>query len=337
MMSDFQSQINMMSARIGANKMWVQAAGGNISWKDRGILWIKGSGKWLSAARIEPIFCSVDLNKLKEQIKRKDFSTVAESIDNKNLRPSIETILHAIMPHKIVAHVHSLQALSVLVRKNISKDLQIALNSIANAVTVEYRKPGEELATAVYNAMIDSPSANVILLKNHGIVIGAETIPEVYSLLKSVEDIFSKFSRVYQYSETFERYCFPVNNFYELHSSALVNSLACDPTLLSFVEKNWAICPDHVVFLGPFPIILNADDQISEILSLDHAPEILFLPKKGVMVKKGISLAKLQQLEAYAEVVIRNIDIGNVRCLSSGEVDELINWDAEKYRQSIQK
>ena len=43
-------------AHIGADPLLVQGAGGNVSWKEDGTLWIKASGKWLAGApaRREP-------------------------------------------------------------------------------------------------------------------------------------------------------------------------------------------------------------------------------------------------------------------------------------------
>ena len=37
-------------ARIGADPLLVQGAGGNASWKEAGTLWIKASGTWLADA-----------------------------------------------------------------------------------------------------------------------------------------------------------------------------------------------------------------------------------------------------------------------------------------------
>jgi len=42
--------------RIGKDRLLVQGAGGNVSWKDGNTLWIKASGKWLAHAETEEIF-----------------------------------------------------------------------------------------------------------------------------------------------------------------------------------------------------------------------------------------------------------------------------------------
>ena len=53
-------QLRSLSARAGADPLLVQAAGGNTSLKDNGIMWIKASGTWLKDAETRDIFVAVD-------------------------------------------------------------------------------------------------------------------------------------------------------------------------------------------------------------------------------------------------------------------------------------
>ena len=52
--------------RIGSNPLLVQGAGGNISWKEGDVLWIKASGMWLIDAIKENIFVSVSLKNIQQ-------------------------------------------------------------------------------------------------------------------------------------------------------------------------------------------------------------------------------------------------------------------------------
>ena len=47
-------------ARIGRDRLLVQGAGGNVSYKSNGALWIKASGTWLADAASQEIFVPVD-------------------------------------------------------------------------------------------------------------------------------------------------------------------------------------------------------------------------------------------------------------------------------------
>ena len=92
---------------IGSNPMLVQGAGGNISWKDGDTLWVKASGMWMVDAEKKDIFVPVDLKKIKKEIAKTNYSVDIQTLALSELRPSIETILHGLMPHKIVLHVHA--------------------------------------------------------------------------------------------------------------------------------------------------------------------------------------------------------------------------------------
>ena len=51
-----QLAIKAFCKKIGSNSLLVQGAGGNISWKEDDVLWIKASGMWLIDAVKENIF-----------------------------------------------------------------------------------------------------------------------------------------------------------------------------------------------------------------------------------------------------------------------------------------
>ena len=96
---------------IGADPMLVQGAGGNVSWKDGETLWVKASGTWLADAARKEIFVPVDLTHLQRVIAAGDFNVSPMVFGGSNLRPSIETLLHVLMPHKVVVHFHAVEVL----------------------------------------------------------------------------------------------------------------------------------------------------------------------------------------------------------------------------------
>ena len=106
------------SARIGADTLLVQAAGGNSSFKHGGVLWIKASGRWLARARDEPMFVPLDLAVLREGMARDEADAASRAVlpadGAQGLRPSIETSLHALLPHRVVMHAHCVAALAWL-------------------------------------------------------------------------------------------------------------------------------------------------------------------------------------------------------------------------------
>ena len=184
--------ISQMCADLGKDPLLVQGAGGNVSWKEQEALWIKGSGTWLAHANDADIFVPVNLKHLQVALAKQDFDVKPQIIGEHTLRPSIETVLHALMPHQVVAHLHAINALSYLVNQDCIQSIQhICQQTSIDAAFVGYYKPGPELAQAIYEALQNAPEANVIFLQNHGIVLGANTIEGIYSLLEKINLAFA--------------------------------------------------------------------------------------------------------------------------------------------------
>ena len=178
-MADLKSSVIQFCADIGGDPLLVQGAGGNVSWKDGETLWVKASGTWLSDAATDNIFVPVDLNDLQKAIDIGNFSVTPTLISDSDLKPSIETLLHALMPHPVVVHLHAIEILAYLVRRNCEEELASLLGNKVPSVIVDYFKPGAELAAAIKNTLNDNRDAKVIFLKNHGVVIGGANINEI--------------------------------------------------------------------------------------------------------------------------------------------------------------
>ncbi len=101
-MSDALKALAEVSARIGAERLLVQGPGGNTSIKLGDELWVKGSGVWLAEASQRQIFTCVSLQQVRRRLaagEAEDLSDTALPKADPGLRPSIETCLHALMPH----------------------------------------------------------------------------------------------------------------------------------------------------------------------------------------------------------------------------------------------
>ena len=170
-----------LSARLGADPLLVQAAGGNTSVKRDGVLWIKASGKLLREAANENIFVPVDLAGVREGIERDEADpTTGRVLGDTPLRPSIETTLHALLPQRVVLHLHSVNALASEVREDGQAQVARRLEGLPWA-WVDYRRPGLPLTRAVRSAA--GAATSVLALANHGIVVGADARPAPRPLL----------------------------------------------------------------------------------------------------------------------------------------------------------
>ena len=65
-------QVRELTARIGSDRSLTQASTGNSSAKFDGVLWIKRSGCWMSAAMRDDIFIRLNLDEVRECLRRAD-------------------------------------------------------------------------------------------------------------------------------------------------------------------------------------------------------------------------------------------------------------------------
>lgn len=330
-----EKQVKAFCAEIGADPLLVQGAGGNVSWKDGDILWIKASGMWLAEAQSKEIFVPLDLALLQNAVVKKDFDVKPAVIIKSELRPSIETLLHALMPHRVVVHLHAVEILMYLVQINAKEQIQRIIGGALNWVYVEYFKPGDDLARALSEQLSNNPNAEVVFLANHGIVIGGETIENVNLILnnllskveiKKIKAVSKKISPLHD------------KQFLKLGYIAVadedVRSLGREKFTLSRLRSDWALYPDHVVFLGAKADILEANFtelQLAEVVA--NNPPFIFSVEDGVYESIDVTSAQKAQLRCYYDVITRQ-ELTTVLCtLSNQQVSELLNWEAEKYRK----
>jgi rhamnose utilization protein RhaD (predicted bifunctional aldolase and dehydrogenase) len=337
-MSPAHRLISKFCVELGSNPLLVQGAGGNVSWKEDDILWIKGSGTWLANAEQENIFVPVDLIYLKDILVKRGYDIKPQTIGEQAFRPSIETILHAIMPQKIVAHLHMINALSHLVQQTCDSYIQdLFEKSSINPVIIKYHKPGPELANAMASTLKSNPSANVVLLRNHGIVVGGESTEKIKLAIDEINYIFtaSNYKEITPPFTNRQVKFKPCDPYIHLADS-LVQQLALNPSLFKRLEFDWALFPDHVVFLGPKAFIFKSwENFFAQKYTPINFPELLFIENIGVFVKPDFNMAKIAQLRCYYDVISRVAPETELSPLSQVEVDALLNWDEEKLRQKM--
>ena len=326
--------ISQMCADLGKDPLLVQGAGGNVSWKEQEALWIKGSGTWLANANDEDIFVPVNLKHLQDALAKKDFDVKPQTIGEHKLRPSIETILHALMPHQVVVHLHAINALSHLVTQDCQKSVEkICHQSSINAAFVGYHKPGPELAQAIYEALQNAPEANVIFLKNHGVVLGANSIEGIYSLLEKINLAFAPKAVFMAASSSLSTPTSPVANYLPFADKE-VQALAFESHLFKRLAQDWVLFPDHAVFLGPKANTYSSWEDFENYPSGEE-PELIFIENAGVFVRPDFNKAKTAQLRCYFDVISRLSSDARLEPLSESAVHALLNWDAEKLRQQM--
>ncbi|GAB4139332.1 MAG: bifunctional aldolase/short-chain dehydrogenase [Planctomycetota bacterium] len=194
------------SRLIGREPGLVLHGGGNTSVKVRGVdllgreidvLHVKGSG-W-DLADIEPDgLPALRLDPLRELQALEDLSDRAmvaalrsAMLDPSGPAPSVETLLHAFLPHAFVDHTHA-DAIAALTDQPDGEAL--ARQALGGRVAVlPWIMPGFPLAKAVADAFARDPSVEGIVLQKHGLFTFGRSARESYERMISLVDRAERF------------------------------------------------------------------------------------------------------------------------------------------------
>ncbi len=179
---------------LGSDPRMVLHGGGNTSVKttvkdqlgeDVDVICIKGSG-WdmgviepagLPAVRLEPLRKLRKLDKLSDE-DMVNFQRI-NLLDSTSPNPSVETLLHAFLPHKFIDHVHSTAVLALTDQPDNKALVQEVYGD--RVAYVPYTIPGFALAKAVAEVFDKHPKAEGLILLQHGIFTMGDTAEQAYS------------------------------------------------------------------------------------------------------------------------------------------------------------
>jgi len=181
------------SRLLGSDERLVLHGGGNTSIKDQikdvfgekiNALFIKGSGHNLgtigedgfSPMRLDALLKLKKINALSD----KQMLNYARTnlLDYTAPDPSVEWLLHAFLPHKVVDHTHADAVLTLTNRPDSESTIsELYGNKIA---VVPYIMPGFSLAKTTFDIFTKNPDIEGMVLLRHGIFTFGDTIKESY-------------------------------------------------------------------------------------------------------------------------------------------------------------
>lgn len=303
-----------LSAACGKDPLRVQGPGGNTSMKVGDSLWIKASGTELADAQDKPIFVEVDRAIALSEAKGAGDGTCRAAIldPEVDLRPSIETTFHALIPWPVVVHTHSI---ATIVHAIGDQGLKVAGEKLAGLpfVVVPYRKPGLPLTQAILEVL--SPTVQIYVLRNHGLIVAGEMVADVAALMAEVERRLHMPVLV----ETQPIQNAPPEGF--TWSSG--NALAQDARLEQLAASG-SYYPDHVVFLG----------SALPTRPTEGAPAFIS-SGVGVAIREDATSAQHAMVGCLNDVLCRLPQAWEPNAIGAEAEAELLDWDAEKYRQAL--
>lgn len=302
--SNVRESLSFICKYYGVRPDLVQAGGGNISIKNGNELLIKSSGCTLFDVEPDKNISVVDLSKIRSFndssnrtcSSEKDF---LESSIVSGSQPSLETFFHA-KTLKYTVHLHPvlvIQALDLYKKKLVDK-------YESTAEFVNYYRPGLELSDHI------TGDKKIIFLDNHGLIVHSDDLSEVFNI---IDEIITFCEKITGYRLICGKISYIQNYLYEK-----INEI-CYVILTDAPMDNLRKTPDCVIYSGGALRYMSDECEDRPIcISYDGYN---FIASKSFLRCKQI------------EEVLRANAIVTKASLSISDVNSLLGWDSEKYRQ----
>ena len=194
------------SRLLGSVPRLVMHGGGNTSVKTQlpdlfgepvEVLCVKGSGRDLAviepdghpAVRLGPLARLRTLAALSDE----DMVNVQRQnlLDTNAPNPSVETLLHAYLPHKFIDHTHAVTSTAIASLPDAEEVCQRIFGG--RVAFVPYIMPGFQLAKAAAAVFDRDPAVEGLILAKHGIFTMAETAREAYELMIEMVTLMERY------------------------------------------------------------------------------------------------------------------------------------------------
>jgi NAD(P)-dependent dehydrogenase (short-subunit alcohol dehydrogenase family)/rhamnose utilization protein RhaD (predicted bifunctional aldolase and dehydrogenase) len=368
-----------ISRFYGKGNDFTIAGGGNTSVKDRERFAIKASGVGLrditdagfvelSRELVRKILSrtySEEPFQREEQIKN---DLMASRVDpEKGGRPSVESSLHEMLDWKYVIHTHPFEVNALLCAREAEKEVQ-ALFADA-ALLVPYTDPGYRLAKLMWDELSRYKKSHgvqphVVLMRNHGLVVAADTVAEVRSL---TEEVFSRIRGRFRKPLSVDPRPVPdvvtrlvpalrmlLSEGETAKVAGVRNSTLVEHFLLPGNREKISLpfMPDDIVYCKSAPLFLDFTkdpDQALETLppALAEYKKRWGYPPKMLMVA-GVGLVAVEDNKRSVETCLDVFEdlmkvswlsesFGGPRFLSARDIEFIDTWEVENYRRKVAK
>jgi len=360
---------------LGQSDELVLHGGGNTSVKTvidgEEILLVKGSGWDLVSIEAEG-FSPVKMSALLEMAKLESLSDSdmvnsqrAAMIDKSAPNPSVEAILHALIPYKFVDHTH---ADAIVTISNSVNGKELIKKVFSNFLIVDYVMPGFLLAQKIYEMSkdLDWSSIDGIILHNHGIFTFDDDAKESYSKMidavTKAKVFLEEYARLniqsnYQHSECNIAKITKVLSDakgYEVHlninQTPLANYYASQENLREFASRG-VLTPEHIIRTKRVPLIMedtNLEDGVKRYIEEyekyfnEYAgKEIMLNPAPNYMIIKNLAVISFGKTKQEADIindivshtmlaVLRADKLGGYQSISLKDSFEMEYWELEQ-------
>ncbi|MDB9951220.1 bifunctional aldolase/short-chain dehydrogenase [Candidatus Thioglobus sp.] len=359
----------------GGGNTSVKITESNIVGNQEEILYVKGSG-WdlefiekagfspvrmnhmLSLAKLDTLSDPQMVNELKTQLTNATSPT-----------PSVETILHAILPFKYVDHTHA-DAVVTITNTTAGED-RIREIYGERVVIIPYVMPGFDLAKDVARIFSEQSSDKTegMVLMNHGIFSFGDSAKESYdrmiSLVNEAENYlinknawdiekpeanFEQKNISNQVAELRQKISLTIGKPVLMHlTNSLLGFNFCNKVDVNRIASKGPLTPDHVIRTKRIPMIGRDINKYNEEYAsyfnkneinskarkkmLDPAPRVI-LDKEFGLCAVGKNMSEIGIIsdiyEHTMESILRAEKLGGFEALPAKDIFDLEYWDLEQ-------
>lgn len=338
-----------LSKYAGMREDIIQAGGGNTSVKiNDETMFIKSSGYQLSEMEENVGYSKVNYKKIVDyfknnlEIKRSDEKELLGNTLIEGKRPSIETFLHSIT-EKYTLHTHPLLINVFTSRKNGMKELK---SMFPDSLVIDYQTPGIFLAKEFFDkfSKLKNPQkANIVFLKNHGLIVSGKNMDEVIELHESILETLENKLKVNMQAYRNSTFLFKkLEDFIENN----IVYLCENSRIKNFIENNsieninYCFSPDSLIYCNKKILLLNKDDDMLEVIknhSLKYGNfNVVYFENELYIIAPNVKKAK--EIESVLSFNLQVLELNKndeMDFLTEEEQNFLLNWDSEKYRKNL--
>ena len=373
------------SRLLGADTDLVLHGGGNTSVKikkkdfyghQKDILYVKGSGfdlQTINKKDFSPC-CLTTLLNLSEFETLSDTDMVRECrasmVDPNSSAPSIEAIVHAVIPHRFVDHTHADAVLSLTNSPNAKQIINDVYGD--RALVIPYVMPGFILAKTIQKKLkgADLDKIDALIVINHGIFTFHNDARTSYELMiefvskaeRCIRRAFKKKTLAKSKAKSIDHLTLSsIRKIASEWTKSPVISLLDDSefacgfseiTGISSLASRGPLTPDHVIRTKRIPVIIDGDPQRaidkyaqrysdyfnkyadSSMTMLDPSPRWAVWPEKGIL-SFGKNLSEARIVSNIVNHTIKSIQhsefgLGGWKPLSAKKLFDIEYWDLEQ-------
>ena len=382
--SDDPLAIRVYSSRLlGAESELVLHGGGNTSVKTaetnifgerEEIIYVKGSG-WDLATIETAGFAPVKLEILKHMALLDDLNDSdmvkyqrAAMTEPNAPNPSVEAVLHALIPFKFVDHTHADAVVTITNTTNGKEKIRKIYGD--NMLIVPYVMPGFILAKKIYEMTkkINWKECSGMILMNHGVFTFDDDAQKCYQkmidIVTSAEEyIESQNANSAAVSESTEEDLIALSGIrkkiMKLSKSSVIARLNSNSEAVGFaklpsvesIATRGPLTPDHIIRTKQFPVIIGDDpgkeiakfsdaykeyfnrNKKSDLIPLNSAPKWAVWKGQGT-ISFGRNLNEANIIADLVEHTIKSIQIaealGGWKALPEKDLFEIEYWELEQ-------